>query len=355
MNVIRPTTTALALALALATAACADDAATRPTTPVTLTLLAYDAFVAPESLAAFTAETGISVSIAKGGDAGTLVNKAILTKGNPEGDVLWGLDNTLLSRALSETGLFLAYESPALVDLEPSATALVPGHEVTPVDTGDVCLNYDKAWFAEHSVAPPTSFADLTDQRYRDLLVVQNPATSSPGLAFLLATVAAYGPPHFIGYWRDLRENGVLVVDDWDTAYYTEFTAGGGGGDRPIVVSYASSPPATIVFAEDPKPTEPTTASVDATCFRQVEFAGILDGTDHENEARALVDFLVSERFQSELPLTNFVYPVRLGVDLPPVFEQFATQVTSPLTVTPDDIDANRSTWIDEWTSAVLR
>jgi len=364
MNAMRPAAVAITLALVVA---CADDGATAPrptapvttapvtTAPVTLTLLAYDAFVAPESLAAFTKETGISVSIAKGGDAGTLVNKAILTKGNPEGDVLWGLDNTLLSRALSEAGLFLAYQSPALGALEPAVTALVTGHEVTPVDTGDVCLNYDKAWFIDNSLAPPTSLADLTAPRYEDLLVVQNPATSSPGLAFLLATVATYGPTNYIGYWKELRENGVLVVDDWDTAYYTEFTAGGGGGDRPIVVSYASSPPATIVFAEDPKPLEPTTGSVDATCFRQVEFAGILDGTDHEVEARMLVDFLVSERFQSELPLTNFVYPVRVGVVLPPVFEQFARQVANPLTVTPDDIAANRSTWIDEWTSAVLR
>jgi thiamine transport system substrate-binding protein len=322
---------------------------------VTLTLLAYDSFTEPEALKEFTAQTGITVQVAKGGDAGTLVNKAILTKGNPEGDVLWGLDNTLLSRALGEEGLFVPYESPALAALDRAATALVPDHEVTPVDTGDVCLNYDKAWFASRSLAPPSSLDDLIKPEYEGLLVVQNPATSSPGLAFLLASVAKYSPTGFIDWWEALRANGVTVVDSWDAAYYEEFTQGGGDGKHPIVVSYASSPPATVIYAADPKPTEPTTASVDASCFRQVEFAGILNGTEHVAEAQQLIDFLVSERFQAALPESNFVYPVRTGVALPDLFERFAKPVATPLTVSPTDIAANRDEWISAWTEAVLQ
>ena len=200
-------------------------------------------------------------SLASGGDSGTVISKAILTAGNPEGDVLWGLDNTLLSRAVSESGLFVPYESTELAKLDPATTALVPGHEVTPVDTGDVCLNYDKAWFSEQNLTPPASLDDLIKPEYKDLLVVENPSTSSPGLAFLLASVAKFGPTGFVHWWTSLRSNGVTVVDSWDAAYYNEFTAGGGDGKKPIVVSYASSLPATIVFAADPKPTEPTTGN----------------------------------------------------------------------------------------------
>jgi thiamine transport system substrate-binding protein len=322
--------------------------------PAGLTLLTYDAFTEPEALARFTQDTGITVTVAKGGDAGTLVNKAILTAGRPEGDVLWGLDNTLLSRALSED-VFVPYESTELDALEPSAVALVPGHEVTPVDTGDVCLNVDTGWFADKGQAPPATFEDLVDPAYRDTLVVENPASSSPGLAFLLATVAHFGDPGYLDFWEQLRANGVEVVEDWDTAYYSSFTAGGEDGDRPVVVSYASSPPATIYYAEDPKPTEPTTASVDATCFRQVEFAGILRGTDHEDQARRLIDFLVGEDLQSELPLTNFVYPVRKGVALPKLFVDFAPPATDPLTVAPEDIAEHRDAGIEAWTDTVLR
>ena len=323
----------------------------------TITMLAYDAFVAPEALKTFTEQTGISVKIAKGGDSGTVVNKAILTKGNPEGDVLWGLDNTLLSRAIGEEGLFVPYATPELGALDPAATALVPGHEVTPVDTGDVCLNYDKAWFADRKVAPPTSLDDLVLPAYKDLLVVANPASSSPGLAFLLATVAKYGDGSdgFAKWWKQLRDNGFTVVDSWDAAYYNEFTAGGGSGTHPIVVSYASSPPATIIYATDPKPTEPTTGNVDSTCFRQVEFAGILAGTKHEAAARRLIDFLVSEQFQSALPESNFVYPVRTGAALPDLFERFAKPVAAPLTIAPAEIAANRDRWVTTWTDTVLR
>ena len=323
--------------------------------PVTITMLTYDAFEAPDSLKQFTAATGITVKLAQGGDAGLLVNKAILTKGNPEGDVLWGLDNTLLSRAVAEKGLFVPYTAVDLAALDPAATALVPGHDVTPVDTGDVCLNYDKAWFADHQVAPPATLDDLVKPAYKDLVVVENPATSSPGLAFLLASVSHFGESGYLGWWTELRTNGVRVVDDWDTAYYNEFTQGGSGGKRPIVVSYASSPPATIVFATDPKPTEATTASVDASCFRQVEFAGILAGSKHVEAAQKLIDFLVSAQFQSELPLTNFVYPVRTGVALPDVFVQWGKPSPKPFSLDPAVIAAKRDGWVDAWTKVVVR
>jgi thiamine transport system substrate-binding protein len=348
-----PTAVRATLLAALCSAVVACGGGSPADAPAKLTLLAYDSFVAPPSLAAFTEETGIDVEIAKAGDSGTLVNKAILTAGNPEGDLLWGLDNTLLSSAIA-SDVFEPYESPELPALDPTLVELVPGHEVTPVDTGDVCINIDIEWFASRNLTPPATLDDLAAPELRGRTVVENPATSSPGLAFLLATVAQFGVDGFESYWSKMRDNDVLVVDSWDAAYYDEFTAGGGQGDRPIVVSYASSPPATIVFAEEPKPESPTTASLDATCFRQVEFAGVLRGSDEVEAARQLLDFLVGADAQSELPLTNFVYPARQDVELPEVFARFAERVEDPLTVSPADIDAHRSEWVETWTRTVL-
>lgn len=338
--------------LPVATACGGDDTGDAP---VTLTLLAYDSFlVADGAFDAFTAETGITVEVALGGDAGELVSKAVLTSGNPEGDVLWGVDNTLLSRAL-EAEVFDTYESPRLGELRQELTELVPGHEATPVDFGDVCVNYDVAALEARGLEPPRGFDDLISPDYRDLLVVPSPATSSPGLAFLLATVAEFGDPGWQDWWRSLRANGVLVVDGWSQAYYEEFTRA--GGDRPLVVSYGSSPPAEVLFAEPPLPegAPAPTGVVPTTCFRQVEFAGVLRGTDHPEEARQLVDYLVSASFQAQLPETLFVYPANRLVELPPTFAQHTVVPEQALTVDPSRIAANRQQWVDEWTTIVLR
>ena len=295
------------------------------------------------------------MTVAKGGDAGTLVNKAIITAGRPEGDVLWGVDNTLLSRALGE-GVFVPYESTELDALDPSAVGLVPGHEVTPVDTGDVCLNVDRRWFEERGEEPPSSFEDLVDPAHKGRLVVQNPASSSPGLAFMLATVAHFGDPGYLDYWERLRANGVEVVEDWDTAYYSSFTGRRLGRHRPVVVSYASSPPATIFFAEEPKPAEPTTASVEATCFRQVEFAGRAPrDRARGGGAPARSTSWWARSCSPSFPLTNFVYPVRRDVPLPQLFVDFGQPAADPLTLSPEDIADHRDEWIEAWTQTVLR
>ena len=327
-------------------------------TTETVTLLAYDSFVSDgtsigTALDAFTASTGIGVDVVIAGDAGTMVSKAALTAGNPEGDVMFGVDNTLLSRAI-DAGVFEPYRSTQHDALDPKLTALVPNDDVTPVDFGDVCLNYDIAWFSDHQLAPPTALADLTDPKYRDLLVAENPAASSTGLAFLLASIAAFGPDGWQQWWKDLTANGVEVVDSWTVAYYTEFSGSSGKGPRPIVVSYGSSPPAEVIFADPPR-TDAPTAVVPATCFRQVEFAGVLRGAKHEAAAQQLVDFLASPPFQSEVALNLFVYPARPDVALPAEFTKYSVVPDTPLTIAPADITANREQWVDEWTSIVLR
>jgi thiamine transport system substrate-binding protein len=350
---------ALALLLVASAAACGDDDGAAGSSGsvagrTTIRLLAHDSFaVSKEVLAAFTEETGIRVELVQGGDAGKVVNQAILTKGSPQADVLFGVDSTLLTRAL-DADLFEPYESPALAEVDPRHL-LDPEHRVTPVDYGDVCLNYDKGWFADHDVPVPTSLEDLVEPAYKDLLVVENPATSSTGLAFLLSSVAHFGADGYLGWWKELKANGVAVVDGWEQAYNSRFSgAGDHSGDRPLVVSYASSPPAEVVYADPPIDDSPT-GVVTAGCYRQVEGAGILRGTEHQAGARRLVDFLLSAEFQADVPSSMFVYPVRRGVELPDVFARYAVTAEDVAEVPPADIEAHRSEWIDAWTDAVVR
>lgn len=372
MSITRRTTSRWALAPLLAAAALAvascgsDEAATTPSvssgpaTSQTVTLVAYDSFPEPgtsldDAFAEFTAETGIEVKILFAGDTGTMLSKASLTAGNPEGDVMWGIDNTLLSRAIDD-GVFEPYVAAGIADGSVEIAAefldLVPDGEATPVDYGDVCVNYDIAWYAERDLDPPSTLADLTDPAYAGQLVVQNPATSSPGLAFLLATIDEYGADGWQDYWSGLVGNGVEVVDGWTQAYYERFTWAG-GGPAPMVVSYGSSPPAEVIFADPPR-TDAPTGVIEDTCFRQVEFAGVLRGTDKPEPARRLVDFLVSARFQQELALNMFVYPANRTVELPQEFIDFAVVPETSRSLDPALIDAERATWIDEWTDLVL-
>jgi thiamine transport system substrate-binding protein len=356
----RSASLAAVLAAALIATACsggdtttagAPDTPTAPESPRTLTLLTHDSFdVSTDVLAAFMAETGVRVEVVPLGDTGSALNRVILTADDPEGDLLFGVDNTFLSRAL-DADLFLPYRSPLLDRVD---AALVPDDDrVTPVSFGDVCVNYDIAWFEAAQLAPPTTLTDLADPAYAGLLVVQNPATSSPGLAFLLGTIERLGEEAAFALWADLRANDVLVADGWSDAYYGAFTHAG-GGDRPLVVSYASSPPAEVLFAVEPTDVAPTAVLVD-TCFRQVEYVGILATSPRADDARLLIDFLLSDTFQADMPLTMFVYPVRPDVALPDVFTAHSLLPEVSTSMDPDRIEAGREGWITRFTSTVLR
>jgi len=323
----------------------------------TLTLMTHDSFFLPdEVIEAFEAEHGVNLEVLPAGDAGSMVNQAILTADRPLADVIYGVDNTFLSRALA-ADLFEPYAPPALAAV-PAELQLDGQDRVTPIDYGDVCLNIDRAAFAEGGLPVPTELADLLDPALAGQLVVENPATSSPGLAFLLATVAAFGEDPESGwqsFWAGLRDNGVTVVAGWEEAYYGSFSGGSGEGESPIVVSYASSPVAEVVFGPDPEADESPTAALDVGCFRQVEFAGILRGTDQPELASALIDHLLSPLVQEALPLAMYVYPARSDVEVPEVFARHALQPTRSWSLDPTLIGAGREDWIREWTDIVLR
>lgn len=326
-------------------AGCSDQPAVQDSSPSEIVLLTHDSFAASKSvLRKFTERTGIDVKVVTAGDAGALTTSTVLSAGSPQADVVFGIDNTFLSRA-QEGGVFDPYQSPGV-----PADLSEPGG-VTPIDTGAVCVNFDREYFADRD--PPTSLDDLTSPEYAGLTVVQDPATSSPGLAFLLATIETR-PDDWQQYWRDLKANDVLVVDSWEAAYYQHFSGGSGEGDRPIVVSYSTSPAAEPVFAAEPG-ARATTGYVDDGCFEQVEYAGVLAGTRQPAAARQFVDFLLDRPFQQDIPLQMFVYPVNPRATLPAEFVKYAPPPTSTVSMTPEEIAAGRQEWIAQWSEIMDR
>jgi thiamine transport system substrate-binding protein len=307
-------------------------------------LVTHESFVMSDELKReFTKETGYDLVVKAAGDAGALTNKLVLTKDDPTGDVTFGIDNTFGSRAIDE-GVLAPYAATLPEGADQYLLAGDTNQDLTPVDTGNVCVNVDDIWFAEHGVPEPTTLDDLTKPAYQDLFVTPGATTSSPGLAFLLATVAAYGADGWQDYWSSLMANGAKLTQGWTDAYEVDFTQGGGGGDRPIVLSYDSSP----AFTTDGNGGTTTSALLD-TCFQQVEYAGVLAGAENPKGAEALIDFMLSRTFQEALPDAMYVFPVDAGATLPPDWARFAPRPEHALTVDPAEIAEHRDDWLRDW------
>ena len=316
--------------------------------PTKVVLVTHESFFLPKKLVKqFEQDTGLDLVLRASGDAGTMTNKLVLSAGNPQGDVAFGVDNTFASRAI-DNDVFAPYAASLPVGAEAFA---LPGDEeqrLTPVDNASVCVNIDTTWFDKEGLAPPESLDDLADPAYRDLFVLPGAASSSPGMAFLLATVAEYGDD-WPDYWTRLMDNGAKLTAGWSDAYEVDFTQGGGNGDRPIVLSYDSSPAFTV-----DGDTSTTKALLD-TCFRQVEYAGVLEGADNPDGAEQVVDWLLSPEVQKALPTSMYVFPVDSSVQLPAEWTQYAVQPDDPLTVDPTEIAEHRDEWLTTWSDVTSR
>ncbi len=314
-------------------------------------LITHDSFSLPdEVIEEFTTQTGYDLTVQPSGDAGSMTNQLALTKDSPLGDVVFGIDNTFASRAVQE-GVLASY-TPA--DPPPGVSEQMLDGEassyLTPIDSGDVCVNVDDTWFAERDIEAPQTLADLANPEYAGLLVTPGASTSSPGLAFMLATVAEFGEggdgeEGWQEYWQALVDNDVKVTAGWEDAYLVDFSAGGADGDRPLVVSYASSPPFTI--NEDSG--EPTTSALMDTCFHQVEYAGVIEGAENEAGAEALIDFMLGDSVQQALPESMYVFPVSEQAELPEDWARWAKVAEAPYEIPADEIEANRLEWVTQW------
>lgn len=358
-HIVRMTlTSTMALALASCTLMDSDDnadtdgATGREAEPgSTVVLVTHESFALPKKLIRqFEQDSGLRLDVRPSGDAGSLTNRLVLTRENPIGDVAFGVDNTFASRAVDE-GVFEEYDA----ELPPGADALeLEGdaeNALTPVDQASVCVNVDTAWFEREDREPPRTLDDLADPEWADLMVAPGAPTSSPGMAFLLATIAEYGEDGWENYWASLMDNGLKLTSGWSDAYFVDFSGGGGEGSRPIVVSYDTSP----AFTVDEKSGESTTAALLDTCFRQVEYAGVLANADNPAGAEEVVDFLLSDEVQAALPDSMYVFPADAEAPLPDEWARFATQPDDPYDVEPDEIAENRADWLTEWTDVTSR
>ena len=323
--------------------------AAAPVAPATLRVLTHASFDLPKPLLTeFEQTAGVKLSIVKAGDAGEMLNKLILTRAHPIADVVYGIDNVLVGKAMA-ADVLAPYTGPAAT--APSAASLPAA--LVPVDYGYVTLNADKAWFAQKGLALPATLQDLALPAYKNLLVVQHPATSSPGLSFLASTVAALGEEAAFDWWAQMRRNGVKVAKGWTEAYYTDFSKN--GGKRPLVVSYASSPAAEVFYSKTKLTAAPTVSlNLKGGVFQQVEGVALVKGGAQVEAAGRFIEFLRSAPVQQALQTTLWMLPATPGTAKAEAM-QHAPEPTAFDNPSPARMAQHSGAWVTRWTKVVLK
>lgn len=315
--------------------------------PAKVTIVTHDSFKLADNLKAeFEKSSGYKLEILSPNDAGVMVNQLILTKDAPVADGVFGVDNTLAGKAIA-AGVFKDYQSQ---NIPKAAAGLKLGEALNPIDFGEVCINADKQYFTSHNLELPKTIDDLVKPEYKDMLVIENPASSSPGKAFLIASVGIKGVDGYLDYWKQLKANGVKVVKGWTDAYTKEFSAGEGKGKYPLVLSYGSSPAAEV----NKEGSDSATVSLPDTCFRQTEYAAVLKGAKNPDGAQKFIDFLLTKAVQETFPSEMFVYPVNPEAKIPETWAKFAKPAATPIKVDPELIAKESDKWVKDWTAAVL-
>jgi thiamine transport system substrate-binding protein len=325
-----------------------------------VTLLTYSAFGLNKTIFdQFTNLTGYHVTVLAQGDAGEVVNRAIASKDHPVADALFGVDNALIYRAKAG-GIFQPHESPRsayVAERYKGAFRDASGALLaTPFDYGYVELNHDTAWFRDHNVSLPVDLAQIADKTYAPLTVVENPQTSSPGFAFLLATVARFGENGTYTYkqfWHDFAVNGGKIATSWDLAYGDDFTQGydaTGNHDRPIVLSYSTSPAYNPMNGYG----NATSANLDLRqgSWFQVEAIGVLANAKNPKGAEALIDYMMSQDVQEQGAFQQVEYPVLAGAAAPEAYATYAPEPLDPAHLDAAQIEAHREQWIAGWREA---
>lgn len=342
-RVIRTAASVAIAALVATSVACsAGGADTEASSSKSVTLLVHDSFHLPdEAKAAFSKKTGLTLKVVAGDSGQQLISKLKLTKDAPVADAVYGFTATT-SGELAGADIIADAKIALPKGARDLALADLPG--AIPVDTGDMCVNIDTTYFRAKGLPEPETLDDLIKPAYRGLMVTPDPAAGDTGLAFLYATIAAKGTKGWQDYWRALQANGLKIVRGWSEAYEQEFTQGGGKGKYPIVVSYATSPAATV--SDDG--TSATSKALPQTCFAQTEYAGVLEGAKNPDGAKAVIEWLVSPEVQRAIPESMYMYPVLAGVELPRTWKAFAPKPdpADVLSLDPADIRAHREAWL---------
>ncbi|MHA1198677.1 MAG: thiamine ABC transporter substrate-binding protein [Candidatus Heimdallarchaeaceae archaeon] len=351
-----------------------------------LVIYTYESLLADpgyDFISAYASYSGIPTSeirIVYMEDANSVLSKAILEKDDPTADVLIGLDNVMIHDA-KEEGILQIYDSPTLVNIsETLVTNLDPEKYLLPYDYGIIALWYDLNRI-NTSTNPELEYLTLDDILEYDLdkqLIVEDPTLSSPGLGFLLWTIAIYGDPeiNFEGVlgqnWRDWwseAKSDLRIASSWGDAFSIYYTP---EEDRPMMVSYGTSPAYDVCHPDygvgegNPPPSAAVVSHENPTALQiimknawlQIEGIGLVNNAPHTVEAKKFIDWFLDQELQDNIPLNNWMYPANLHANIPTCFADNSispdsmTQLLNDI-LTPDMIEDNLNDWLKDWEAEV--
>ncbi|MGE4454619.1 MAG: thiamine ABC transporter substrate binding subunit [Sphaerochaeta sp.] len=311
-----------------------------------LVVYAYDSFTGdwgpgPALVEAFTEKTGIKVSLVSSGDGMEMMNKVISEAGNPWADVVVGISDDMASK-IYEADLLEPYKSNVLGDI-PEFLHFDPTYRLLPFDYGNFAFIVDTEKMKEEEI--PTSLASLTDQVYRDKVILIDPRTSSVGLGLLLWTIEVFGEDKYLAWWETMKDQALTITDGWSSAYglFTE-------GEAPLVLSYTTSPVYHVTYEDT---TRYQVAIFEEGHSTTIEGVGILASSKKKDEARQFIDFILSEG-QLTIAMANSMYPVNSKTELPGAFD-YAPKPEKNLSMSSETLAKNLDRWLTEWTQVMSK
>ncbi len=306
-----------------------------------LVVYTYESFVAdwgpgPAIAANFEAICDCTLRFVGAGDGAALLNRLRLEGERSEADIVLGLDTNLTAEATA-TGLFAPHglEVPAL-DLPVAWDDPV----FLPYDWGYFALVYDR----ERMPDPPGSFEELIASDAE--IVLLDPRSSTPGLGLLMWVEAVYGDraPEI---WAGLADRIVTVTPGWSEGYGLFLN-----GEADMALGYTTSPAYHRIAEGDPAK---AAAIFSEGHYMQIEVAAMTASSDRPDLARAFLDFMLTDGFQSVIPTTNWMYPAILPeAGLPEGFADLP-RPGKALLFSPEEARALRDPAIGEWLAALSR
>jgi len=316
-----------------------------------LVVYTYSSFAswgaAPFIEEAFEKKHDVDVQFVATGDARMMLTKLLTEReaGRPGADVFVGVGSVDLSMARGED-LFVPLTGEDIPNLASVREDLLidPTNSLIPYEHSYVTLVYDSQVLAVEDV--PLTFEQLLDPKYKKMLILEDPRTSSVGLAFLLWTIHQYGDPGYLDYWRKLLPNVLTITQGWSAAYDLFLAR-----EAPIVVSFSTDTAYSVIEEGSARY---KVMLLNSQGYRSIYLMGIVKGTKQQGLCKELLDFVLSPEVQERISTTEWMFPANRKTLLPVLFYQNAVFPPDPVMVPSERIGENLDRWLLEWAGIIV-
>ena len=308
------------------------------------------------------------IQITRFSDANELVVRLEAEKSNPIADVVIGIDNTLIHLIEDKASVLEPYTPTSISQIDENLIQnLDPENYLIPYDYGIISLYYQNH-IINSSTNPELenlTLDGLLASNLLPMLIVENPKYSSPGLGFLLWTIAVYGDPeiNFDGLlesnwrnWWNASRDKITITKSWGDAFNIFFTP---EEEKPIMVSYGTSPAYSYCqWADNSTSAVVTHEKNQQNAWLQIEGIGLVKDAPHKDKGKQFINWFLSSSLQSEIPEHQWMYPANREVILSPCFEESVIHPDEVFRLndllSPEILGHYLPDWKDQWEQVIV-